>query len=232
MSGDTSCSSPPQRGLHPPGCCSPQADRPRRSIIEAGADRGLLDRTFWLVSSGKRRYTIEAAYAPLRVESFGGGGLVIREGAETAVEGLEIGRWQDRRLRIGTMVPLSVEGDIRRVGARLEVQVANTSGRELKRCLLFHRGGGFTVGDMEPGERRIERFVQDTTPKSGIPEEADGKDTLRRAILDAVREISASSSRRTVIFTGWLEEPVFPLTVEGGRPRQLTLIILRLEAEG
>jgi len=160
-------------------------------------------------------------------------------GGRTVITGLDVQRLGTRLLVLQEIVPLDIRVRVSVYGSRLAALVTNGDRRLLKGCFIVRAGRAYALGDVGSGATVRHEFDrgEGVTPleqgtwfrgaddrQAGLwKPEAEGAGTA----ADAERTGAPS------LLVAWLDAPVIPLSVPGGKPLggRPGLSLLRVEAE-
>jgi hypothetical protein len=167
--------------------------------------------------------------------------LLSASGSRTVVNGLDVERLATRLLVLQQVVALDVRVRAEVRGSTLEVVVENGDVHTLRGCFILREGRAFALGDVAGGAavRRVFDLAQGVPPLdhgawflSGDPRRAGAWKAEAEMPMNG-GPVDGEGAGAPVQLVAWLDGPVLPVTVTGGRPLddRPGLGLLRVEAE-
>ena len=159
------------------------------------------------------------------------------------LEDFGVDMWAMRMVKAEGMVRLKsgVTATYRRQGRQLSGSVTNNSPYTLDDCLVMYLNQTANVGQLKPGQTlpftvaaQVSGSSQLTlnAPATGSREEQRMKQSVIGAVSShvAAGQFGSTQSGPEPLLLGWMKEPVSPLLINGGTPRELstTLMVVHL----
>ncbi len=203
-----------------------------------GQKYGTLRQDIVLAASQRVRLSLTFGARGLAISQEGPGTIAIEAREKTRIGDILIGRWGIRRLRVETVLPMAVTGQVTREGAFYRLTVTNESAWTIRGGLMIYRGEPYFVGTIRPGDSLSETFryrtgVAPTKPEISLaelidPGQADSE--IKRAMLQQLLENQELIDADAVVLAGWIDQPLSPFTTEREffSDRRVTLITVVL----
>ena len=181
-----------------------------------GQKYGELKKDIVLAATRKTYHSLDVGGRDFSVSHAGPGSITVESTPSLQISDILINRWSTRFLRVQTIVQFPVEGLVRKVGSSVKLRLENKSAWSVSDGFLVFRGQPYFVGKLEPDAEISETFRYGAglyaTPSEFETTDLLGEDAKNARIKNAILKYFFASEdwklENTIVFAGWIDEPL------------------------